>query len=395
MPAVALAAAFVAALTWPTDVPSHLGAPELDPHAFFSSSQIARADDYEAFTRVNQVLSALVLVAVLVLYARRGARFMRESAAGRIGTGMLLAMLGLALVWLAELPFGVAQLWWDRRYDVADLGYLEWVVSSWFALSGVFIGVCLTVLIVMAIAAVARERWWLLAVPAFAAIGLLVAFISPYLVPDVEPLHDRGIAADARRLERQQGLPRIDVEVQRAKQHTTEINAASAGFGPTRRVILWDTLLEALDRRQVRFVLAHELGHHSRDHILKTIGWSILLAVPSAFLVAVATRRRGGIYRPEAIPLALLVFVVLTIATTPIQNSLSRRFEAEADWVALETTRDPAAAHDALLKLGDASLEDPDPRPGRSCFSAPIRRSWTGSRWWRPGGDSGLAATGG
>ena len=108
-------------------------------------------------------------------------------------------------------------------------------------------------------------------------------------------------------------------------------------------------------------MLAHELGHHSRDHILKTIGWSILLAVPSAFLVAVATRRRGGIYRPEAIPLALLVFVVLTIATTPIQNSLSRRFEAEADWVALETTRDPAAAHDALLKLGDASLEDPDP----------------------------------
>ena len=61
--------------------------------------------------------------------------------------------------------------------------------------------------------------------------------------------------------------------MQRAEEFTTEINAAAAGFGPTRRVILWDTLLEALDRGQVRFVLAHELAHHSRDHIRKTIGW--------------------------------------------------------------------------------------------------------------------------
>ena len=54
-----------------------------------------------------------------------GARFARESAAGRIGTGMLLGMIGLALVWLSQVPFGLAELWWDRRYDQAEVGYLE------------------------------------------------------------------------------------------------------------------------------------------------------------------------------------------------------------------------------------------------------------------------------
>ena len=102
-----------------------------------------------------------MLVVVLALYARHGARFTRESAAGRIGTGMLLGMLGFAFVWLAQLPFGLAQLWWDRRHDVSELGYLEYVVSSWFALGGVFLFVCVAIVIVMALARPFRDQWWI------------------------------------------------------------------------------------------------------------------------------------------------------------------------------------------------------------------------------------------
>ena len=66
-----------------------------------------------------------MLLAVLLPYARGGIRFARESAAGRIGTGMLLGMIGLALVWLSQVPFRLAEVWWDRRYDQTDSGYLE------------------------------------------------------------------------------------------------------------------------------------------------------------------------------------------------------------------------------------------------------------------------------
>ena len=108
-------------------------------------------------------------------------------------------------------------------------------------------------------------------------------------------------------------------------------------------------------------VLAHELGHHSRNHILEGLGWYALFALPGAWLIAVATRRRGGMRNPAAVPISLLVLVSLQLVALPVQNSISRHMEEEADWVALETTRDPAAARGLFGKFTTLALSDPDP----------------------------------
>jgi STE24 endopeptidase len=364
VPATAFAAVSAVGvhLLWRTSVPHDLHLAGLDPHRFFTAHELERACDYERFLRINAVLSVVVLVAVLVLYARHGARFARESAAGRIGTGMLLAMLGLGIVWLAQFPFGLAQLWWERRHDISRQGYVDWILSSWFGLAGVFLSISIAVLIVMALAGVFRNRWWLPAAPAFVAIALLVSFVGPFLTPDLQSLRKPDIAADARRLERAERLPEIPVKVEKAKEFTTAPNAEATGLGPTRLVILWDTLLDGrFSREQIGVVLAHELGHHSRHHLWKGIGWSALFALPTAFMVAAVTRRRGGLHRPEAVPLALLAVVVLQLVTLPLQNVVTRRYEAEADWVALETTHDPVSARALFRKLAQTSLEQPRP----------------------------------
>ncbi|MGH2978803.1 MAG: M48 family metalloprotease [Solirubrobacterales bacterium] len=360
------AAAWVvgAPLLWPSEVPDDLTLPDLDPGAYFEHDQLEEARDYEAFTRINAVLSVLVLLGVLLLYARHGERFTRESAAGRIGTGMLLAMLGFAFVWLAELPFGLAQLWWDRRHDVSEVGYVEWVVSSWFALGGVFLFVCVAILVVMALARPLRRWWWIPGAAVFVSLGLLFSFVAPFLLEGVGPLRDDRLAAQAKQLAREQGVDDIPVRVEDVDEFTDEPNAFAIGLGPTRRVILWNTLLESpFSDREVRVVIAHELAHHSRDHLWKLSGWFALVALPTAWLLAVATRRRGGMYEARAVPLALLVAVSLQIAVSPAQNAVSRRLEAEADWVALETARDPRAARELHTELAETSLQDPDP-PG-------------------------------
>jgi STE24 endopeptidase len=351
-------------LLWPTDVPDDLARPDLDQRAFFTAGQLEKASDYEAFTRVNAVLSIVVLVAVLALYARHGERFTRESAAGRIGTGMLLAMLGFAFVWLAELPFGIAQLWWDRRHDVSDQGYLDWIVSSWLSLGGAFLFVSVAVVIAMALARPLRRLWWIPAAAVFAGLGLLFTFTAPFLVPDVHDVRDDRLAADAKRLAREQGVGDIPVRVEDVDQFTDEPNAFATGLGPTRRVILWNTILEPpFGDREVRVVIAHELAHHSRSHLWELSGWFAIAALPTAFLIALVVRRRGGMYEARAVPLALVAVVALQIALTPAQNAVSRRMEAEADWVALQSTRDPAAAIELHEELAQKSLSDPDP-PG-------------------------------
>lgn len=308
------------------------------------------------------VLSQIALVAVLALYAARGERLTRESAAGRIGTGMLLGMLGFAVVWMAQLPFGVAALWWQRRHHISREGYLSWAIGDWLGLGGQFLFVCLAILIVMALAGPLRRRWWLLGGPVFTALALAFAFVQPYLISNVHPLRQPAVAAEARTLARSEGLSDVKVEVQDVHRETVSPNAVAAGIGPSRRVLLWDTVLDGrFSLKQLRVLIAHEFAHLSRNHIPKGVLWFGLFALPGAYLVAAATRRRGGMYDARSVPLALFVVIVLQIAATPVQNVISRRVEAEADWVALQKTRDPGSARALFQRLATTSLSHPRP----------------------------------
>jgi len=365
--ALALAAgaavwALAAHALWHSTVPSGLRLPRVDPASVFSASYLSSSRSYYLLLALNGLAARLVLIAVLVLYARRGQVLMRESAAGRIGTGMLLGMLGFALVWLAEVPFALIAVWWERRHGVSHEGYVATELDGFLSLGGEFLFVSFALLVAMGIAGLTRRWWWAFAAPAFASLALLSTFLSVYLIPKREPLRDPATAADVRALAAREGVPGTRAEVQNVHRFTTAPNAESVGFGATRRVILWDTLLDGrFSRREVRTVTAHELGHIAHRHTLKRVGWLILFLIPAAALVALATARRGSLARPEAVPVALLVFVLLQLLAAPLQNIVSRHEEAEADWSALRATRDPQAARSLFVKLAKTSHADPDP----------------------------------
>jgi STE24 endopeptidase len=165
-----------------------------------------------------------------------------------------------------------------------------------------------------------------------------------------------------------QGVEDVPLRVQEVSGYTTLPNAYAAGLGPSRKVVLWDTLLDdRFSDEEVLVVVAHEYGHHAEEHIWKLAGWFALFAFPGTAIVALATRRRGGMRRPEAVPLGLLLVVVLQLLAQPVFNEFSRRLEAEADWRALETTRDPEAAAALFEEFTRAALEDPEP-PGWAYF---------------------------
>lgn len=362
--AVAVAAYVYAFLQlWQTSVPSDLSLPSLDPGRYFTQEQLDSAASYQAFLRIDTLLALIAQLAALGLFAVKGPGFMKESAAGRIGTGMMLGMLGLGFVWFAQLPFGLAELWWERDHGVSSQGYVTWVVNYFLAAGGEFLFISLALLIVMALAGVWRRAWWIAAAPALVAVTLAFALVQPYLIPDQHPIQDHALARDARELASAEGIPGTTVRVQDTRNLGGSPNAEAAGIGPTQRVILWDTLIQRFDRSEVRVVLAHEFAHLSRDHLLKTFGFMALLSLPIALIVALATRRRGGLYEPAAVPLAIFVVAALLFVTLPLQTGFTRRIEAEADWVALNTTRDPAAMTGLFRRLGRLAKAQPDP-PG-------------------------------
>ncbi len=346
-------------------MPDDLALPAIDVDEVFGAAFVARAERFERFHYVVWVLSQIALFAVLAAYARRGIAFIRESAAGPIGTGMLLGMLGIAIAWLVRIPFRVVSHWWNRRYDQTDLGYLDWLVEDWVVLAAGFVSLCLALLIVMGLARWLGDWWWLPGAGVFVGIAALFSFAFPYLdFGTTKPLDDPALVAAARTYERELGLPKISLRVEEVSDYTDLANAYAVGFGPSRRVVFWDTLLfPPFTEEQQKSILAHELGHHAKRHLGEGIAWFAIFAIPGAWILMRVTRARGGMGTPEAIPLALLVVAVIQLAAAPAENAISRRMEAEADWTALELTRDPDALEGVMVNLARQSLGDPDP-PG-------------------------------
>ena len=349
-------------LLWPTAVPADLVLGVVDERAVFGEELVERAERFERFLYVLWVLSQVALLATLWIYVRKGAAFTRESEAGPIGTGMLLGMLGLAIVWLVNLPFRLVGHWWALRYDITDAGYVTWLLDDWILLGAQFVSLCLALVIVMGLARRLGDNWWLPGAAVFVAIAAFFTFVSPYLDYTTEPLRDEPLPEAADRFERELGLSDVPAYVQEVAEDTEQANAYAYGFGPTRRVVFWDTVLQdPFDQEEQQAVLAHELAHHSQRHLTEGIGWFAIFAVPGAFILMLATRGRGGMGAPEAIPVALIVVAIFQLATAPAANWVTRRMEAEADWKALEVTRDPDSVEGAMVGLSETSLGDPDP----------------------------------
>ncbi len=347
---------------WSTIVPAGLQLPHVDVHRFFSASLLHRNSSYERFLDIDGLLAILAPVAVLAVYACRGQRLMRESAAGRIGTGIMLALLGFALVWLAEVPFDLAALWWERRHHVLHEGYVAGLLGSFLWLGERFVWIALAVALAMALAGKMRRWWWVVAAPLFAALALLSALLTPYLITTTHPLRDPALVAEARTLEAREGVTGTPVLVGNLSRTRTEVNAETAGIGPSQRVVLWSTLLDGhLTHAEIGVVMSHEFGHVARAHVLKEVGWLVLFLIPATALVALATRRRGGLGRPEAVPVALFVFVVLELVTLPFWTLISRHYEVEADWSSLRATHKPAVTRQVFERLASTNLSDPDP----------------------------------
>jgi STE24 endopeptidase len=330
-------------------------APDAEPWlAPFGALDLARAERHDSVLRLLVLGSLAAQLTALVFLAWRrprlwGGTFVRAASLGALAAVVLQ---------LARLPFGAATLWWQRRYGVSDLGYGTWLVDRLGPLAVRAGLLAFAAVLCLWLARRLGGRWWLAALPVFALAGVVVVLAHPLLTPRLEPVRRPGVVAQVERLAAEQGLDRPEVEVRRTRGRTRQISAEALGIGPTTRVILWGTALE-LPYAARGFLVAHELAHVSRDHLRKGLAWFVLLLVPGIALLALLTPLRDA----DDVPRGLLTAFALLLLATPLMNALSRRYEAQADAVALETTHDPRGGTHLFVRMAGAGVRDPDP-PG-------------------------------
>ena len=357
--------------------------PRPDPHRDFRPAEIAHEDAFHSAVRPPGYATILVglLVALILGLTPLGARLGTTLAeplgggpgrqwAARVAVGALVVPLIGRLV---TLPFSARAEVVLRRYGLSTQTWRSWALDQVkaYALSAALL--LLVLLALYALAARFPRGWWLPAAAGGAALVVVVSFVFPLIVEPVfnrfTPLPPGPLRTSLLDLAERDGVPVAEVLVADASRRTSALNAYVSGFGSTRRIVVYDTLLERGTPDEVRAVAAHELGHAARNDVLHGTLVGALGAAAGVCLLYLALtspsllRRAGATAAadPRSVALLLAVVALLTALGGPVQLLVSRRVEARADVHALALTRDPGTFAAMQRRLAVENLSDLDP----------------------------------
>ncbi len=316
---------------------------------------------------VTLVLGFTPLGARIVTWVARpfGGHWLAQALLG----GLVIVLIGSVLT----LPFAAWRQSILRDYGLSTQGWGGWAVDL---LKGYAVGAVIGAIVLGGFYTLTRfapRWWWAFGAAAAALLVVLFSFIFPVLVEPVfnrfTPMPSGPMRDDLVALAARDGVPVRDVLVADASRRTTALNAYVSGFGATRRIVVYDTLLREASPGEVRSVVAHELGHaHDRDVLTGTLLGAVgaAAAVIALYLLGQwgGLLRRAGvdsIASPRAIALVLAVATLAGLVTGPVQNLVSRKVEARADAHALRLTGDPAEFAAMQQRLAAVNIADVHP----------------------------------
>jgi STE24 endopeptidase len=352
-----------------------------DPADWFSAEEIDKANAYQRpLRRVGAVDRTVRLALGLFL----------------IGAGVPGALLGwlgvsgwwqqVALICVMAAAFGVVtmlpagawrQLVYDRRCGFSNQTFKGFLADEAKGFAVVSLLLCVFTIPTWAVVR-STSQWWVYGWMIFAAVALALGVLYPVLIAPIfnkfTPLADSELRSGLLDVARLVHADVSEILVEDSSKRTTKGNAYVSGLGRTRRVVLYDTMVDH-PPAQLRSVVAHELGHWKLRHLTKTVPASIALAFVT-FAVLGAVLSWSAVLQfahvqtlgdPVGVLLFLVAFPAISKATGLAQHWMSRSFEREADLFALVSTGDTNGFLDAMRSLHTANLNDLAPTWWKRC----------------------------
>jgi STE24 endopeptidase len=270
----------------------------------------------------------------------------------------------------------------EHRYHLSNQTFAGWV---WKRVKSYLVGGVLGFLLLFGLYGIlwaTGDWWWLWATAGWLLMTLVLGRLLPVVILPlfykVTRLEDALLLDRLRRLTAGTDLTVEGIYQLHLSEETKKANAALAGLGKSRRVLLGDTLLTQFTPEEIEVVFAHEVGHHVHKHLPKMIVVGTVLALTGFFLVDVVLGRSAGLFGylglaeslgyqgladSAALPLLVLVLGAFGLVLSPAQNALSRFFERQCDRYALQKTGNAEAYRSAFTKLARLNKADPDPHP--------------------------------
>jgi STE24 endopeptidase len=340
----------------------------VDVGSYFTSAEIERARAYRRPQLALGIASAGLDAALLAALAARPPRALlrgtEHPAAAAAVTGAALAK-GLTV---AGLPLAAVA---RRRALAVGLSTQSWRGWAGDVVKATAIGATLAGGASAAAVGLMRRfgsRWWLPASAGASAFGVLIAGAGPVVLDPLfnrfDPLPEGPTRSDVLALAERAGVRVGEVFAVDASRRTTGANAYVTGLGPTKRVVLFDTLLEHFTRDEVRLVVAHELAHVRHRDVLRGLAFSALVA-PAATAAAARVAERlapeGTQPGPAVLPALALATGLVAVPISLVANQLSRRIEVRADLFSLRLTGASEPFVSFERRIAVRNLADPAP----------------------------------
>ncbi len=261
----------------------------------------------------------------------------------------------------------------EHRFQLSNQTLGDWIIKR---AKGYLVGIIISLPLLLGFYALlwfSGPYWWIWATIGWLCVSLLLGRIVPIVILPlfykVTPLDDDDLRTRLEKLAEGTGLSIEGVYRLHLSKETKKANAALAGLGKSRRVLLGDTLLEEFKPEEIEVVFAHEVGHHVYRHLQKNIVWGLVTSVIAFWLVDITLRTVAnnlnyqGFSDPAALPLVMLVLGLFGLFLAPLGNAVSRFFERQCDQYALDHTNSKEAYRSAFIKLAKLNKADPDPNP--------------------------------
>jgi STE24 endopeptidase len=344
-------------------------------------AQLEKISDYTfENSRVGLVESILGnLITIVFLFAGLLGvydRWVLSFTGSLLWGGLLFALFLLYAETLIDIPFSLFRHFKiENRYGFNTMTVRLWLMDLIKSVTISSVMGSVVVLSVLAIIQASPAWWWFWVWTFLLFFGIFVMYISPYVIEPLffkfEPVRSEGLEDKVRGLMKDAGINvgRVfQVDASRRSRHS---NAYFTGLGRVKRIVLFDTLIEQMTQEEVLAVLAHEIGHWKKRHILKRIILTEIMAFSGLFVAFHLLNWDGlpGIIGLSTASLFARVIILgflsslIMFPLTPLFASLSRRDEREADRYAADLLGSPDAMASALVKLSRENLANLHPHP--------------------------------
>ena len=351
--------------------------PKIQPESSTVSTRRAKKyNNIKLALGIGEGISSFILISLFVWL---GYSLILENYLSQFTTNnYILFILFVAVVGLAGslLSFPVSYysgFYLEHKYNLSNQTFIKWI---WENFKGLLVSLIIGIPILLIFYYSLNQfgsLWWLPFAIIMFFISVILSQIFPVLIfpifYKITPIENEDLKNRIEKLSGNAGIKVENVYKFNMSKNTKKANATLTGLGKTKRIILGDTLLDNFNHDEIETVIAHELGHFKKKHIIKNIligtatSFLTLFVIASLYEKSLSWFEFTAISQAAAIPLLILWSMLIGIIQTPLGNILSRKFEFEADEYAVKETNKPEVFTETLQKLNAQNLGDKEPHP--------------------------------